>query len=344
MAVDEVVAAARELMAGGPAELRAASDSAALEAVRIRYFGKKGVLSSLMRKIGELPAQDRQLAGAEVNRVRRELEELFDAHGRDIARREAERALASEVVDMTMPGRRRVGGRLHPITKTIDEMRTIFTGLGFAYDDYPEIESEYRNFDALNTPEWHPARDMHDTFYVADDLVLRTHTSAFQSRVLRRHPPPIRAVTSGRCYRKDEIDASHSPVFHQFDGLAVDVDISFAELKGTLKFMAAELFGAETEVRFRPSYFPFTTPSAEMDVSCVVCKGSGCGSCKSSGWLELLGCGMVHPAVLREAGVDPGRYRGFAFGIGVDRIAMKRYGIPDIRMLYENDLDLLRQV
>jgi phenylalanyl-tRNA synthetase alpha chain len=344
LTVESVIAAARDIIESAPADLTGAVDADSLEAARVRYLGKKGLLSSLLREIGNLAPQDRQRAGAEVNEARKKLEHLLDVRGREVAQRAAEGVLARETVDITMPGYRRMPGRLHPITQTIDDMRAIFTGLGFSYDDYSEIQTEYHNFDALNTPEWHPARDMHDTFYVGDRVVLRTHTTSFQSHVFQRRRPPIRAVTSGRCYRKDEADSSHFPVFHQFDGLAVDTDISFAELKGTLKLMAARLFREDTEVRFRPSFFPFTTPSAEMDVSCVVCKGSGCGSCKGSGWLELLGCGMVHPAVLREAGLDPSRYRGFAFGIGVERIAMKRYGISDIRWLYQNDLDLLRQL
>ncbi|HEV2765194.1 MAG TPA: phenylalanine--tRNA ligase subunit alpha, partial [Pyrinomonadaceae bacterium] len=249
-----------------------------------------------------------------------------------------------DALDVTLPGLRRLPGHLHPVTATMERMKEIMIGLGFSYDDYPEVETEYFNFDALNTPKWHPARDSHDSFYTEDGRVLRTHTSAFQARIMRRHgKPPVKAITSGKCYRNDDIDASHLPVFHQLDAISVGREISFADLKWTLYEMLRLLFGEKTELRFRPSYFPFTTPSAEVDVSCIICGGDGCALCSQTGWLEVLGCGMMRPEVLRAGELDPAVCQGWAFGIGVDRITMLRHQIDDIRRLVSNEEPFLRQ-
>jgi phenylalanyl-tRNA synthetase alpha chain len=316
----------------------------ALEQIRVRFLGKRGKLTDLAREIGgEKDIEKRKAIGRAVNQAVKQVEQWLgerqSALGTELSLRQGARAL-----DVTLPGVRTCPGRLHPITGTIEAMKSIFLGLGFAYDDYPEIESEYYNFDALNTPAWHPARDMHDTFYTEDNHVLRTHTSAFQVRAMLKYgKPPIRAITSGRCYRNDEIDASHLPTFHQFDGIAVDQGISFADLKWTLFEMSRQLFGSQTEVRFRPSYFPFTTPSAEVDVSCFICAGKGCSLCSRTGWVEILGCGMMRPEVLRAGQLDPSEYQGFAFGIGIERIAMRRHQINDIRLLVANEETFLRQ-
>jgi phenylalanyl-tRNA synthetase alpha chain len=286
--------------------------------------------------------EERKPFGQAVNAAKSRIEEAIDQ--RRAALLETAKPAGPDL-DVTLPGRRRWAGRVHPITATAETMKKILMGLGCSYDDYPDIESEYYNFDSLNTPAWHPARDLHDTFYVGQGQLLRTHTTAFQARVMRASGGrvPIRAMTTGRCYRADDIDASHYPIFQQLDVFAVGEKLSMSDLRWTLTELAKGLFGPEAQLRFRPSYFPFTTPSAEVDISCVVCKQKGCALCSRTGWLEVLGSGMMRPEVLREGGLDPHKHQGFAFGIGVDRITMLRHQINDIRLLYDNEEAFLRQ-
>jgi phenylalanyl-tRNA synthetase alpha chain len=320
--------------------IAAAETSDALEAVRIKLLGRKdGRLTEIMRGLGRLPADERPAAGAAANSVKERLAALLDARAALLDRSEA---LAPRE-DPTMPGRRQWRGGRHPVTMIVDEICAILGGLGFTRARGPEAETDWYNFTSLNTPLDHPAADMHDTFYISPGVLLRSHTSPVQMRVMEQYQPPIRIVAPGTVYRRDPFDASHAPAFEQLEGLAVDEGISFVDLKGTLAEFARRLFGSETRVRFRPSFFPFTEPSAEMDVSCMLCGGRGCSACKQTGWMEIMGAGMVHPAVFRNAGYDPERYTGFAFGMGPARIAMTRYGIPDIRLLYENDVRLLEQ-
>jgi len=315
---------------------------AALEQARVQYLGKSGELTAQMKLLGGLPPEERKAFGQAVNTSKARIEEALEQ--RRVGLQETAKPPAPEL-DITLPGRRRMAGHVHPITATAETMKKILQGLGFSYADYPDIESEYYNFDALNTPAWHPARDLHDTFYVGPGQVLRTHTTAFQARVMRASEGqvPIRAMTTGRCYRADDIDASHYPIFQQLDVFAVGRSITMSDLRWTLTELAKGLFGPEAKLRFRPSYFPFTTPSAEVDVSCVVCQQQGCALCSRTGWLEVLGSGMMRPEVLRAGGLDPARHQGFAFGIGVDRITMLRHQINDIRLLYDNEEAFLRQ-
>ncbi len=315
---------------------------AALEQARVQYLGKSGELTAQMKLLGGLPPEERKAFGQAVNTSKGRIEQALEER-KGAVQQTAKPAGPS--LDVTLPGRRRLAGRVHPITATAEAMKKILLGLGFSYDDYPDIESEYYNFDALNTPSWHPARDLHDTFYVGPGQLLRTHTTAFQARVMRASSgqTPIRAMTTGRCYRADDIDASHYPIFQQLDVFAVGRSITMADLRWTLTELAKGLFGPEAQLRFRPSYFPFTTPSAEVDVSCVVCRQQGCALCSRTGWLEVLGSGMMRPEVLRAGGLDPEKHQGFAFGIGVDRITMLRHQINDIRLLYDNEEAFLRQ-
>ncbi len=332
----------QDLLARALAQIGAAETLAALDQARVQYVGKSGELTAQMKTLGSLPADQKKQFGQAVNTAKGQIEEA-------IAQRKS--ALESSVrpagpsLDVTLPGRRRFAGHLHPMTATAEAMKRILMGLGFSYNDYPDIESEYYNFDALNTPAWHPARDLHDTFYTDGEHVMRTHTTAFQGRVMRASggQTPIRAMTTGRCYRKDDIDASHFPIFQQLDVFAVGRSITMSDLRWTLTELAKGLFGPEAKLRFRPSYFPFTTPSAEVDVSCVVCNQKGCALCSRTGWLEVLGSGMMRPEVLRMGGLDPAVHQGFAFGIGVDRITMLRHQINDIRHLYQNEEAFLRQ-
>lgn len=315
-----------------------------LDKIRVQFLGRNGELTTLVRAIGQTPPEQRREVGQAINQAKRQVEELLTNRRETLSTSQAGQGAGENVIDVTLPGLRRLSGHIHPVTATMERMKEILIGLGFSYEDYPEVETEYFNFDALNTPRWHPARDLHDSFYTRNGMVLRTHTSAFQARAMRKYgEPPIRAITSGRCYRNDDIDASHLPVFHQFDGIAVDRGISFADLKWTLYSLLRLLFGEQTELRFRPSYFPFTTPSAEVDVSCIICGGAGCTLCSHTGWLELLGCGMIRPEVLIAGELDPAVYQGFAFGIGVDRITMIRHQIDDIRRLVLNEEPFLRQ-
>jgi phenylalanyl-tRNA synthetase alpha chain len=332
----------RELQDRALAEIAQAGTLAALDQVRVRYLGKSSELNAAMKTLGSLPAEERKSFGQAVNTAKRELEAAIEE--RKSALQQSARPAGPEI-DITLPGRRRRAGHVHPMTATAETMKKILLGLGFSYDDYPDVETEYYNFDALNTPAWHPARDLHDTFYVGDGQLLRTHTTAFQARVMRASGgrTPIRAMTTGRCYRADDIDASHFPIFQQLDAFAVGRNITMADLRWTLTELAKGLFGPDAKLRFRPSYFPFTTPSAEVDVSCVVCKQEGCALCSRTGWLEVLGSGMMRPEVLRAGGLDPATHQGFAFGIGVDRITMLRHQINDIRLLYDNEEAFLRQ-
>jgi phenylalanyl-tRNA synthetase alpha chain len=321
----------------------AAGSAADLEEIRVRFLGRQGILTQLLRSLGTLPAAERPLVGAAANEAKRALEALLD--GRLVEAREAERARArrQQRLDLTLPGRRPPLGAIHPLTRVHDEIITVFAGLGFSVAEGPEIETDYYNFEALNIPSDHPARDMQDTFYLPGGLLLRTHTSPVQIRTMLAQRPPVRIVVPGRVHRRDIPDASHSPVFHQVEGLAVDRHVTMADLKGTLELFARELFGPRSRIRFRPSFFPFTEPSAEVDVLCFLCGGDGCRVCKQSGWLEILGSGMVHPQVLKNVGYDTEEFTGWAFGMGIERIAMLKYGVDDIRLFYENDLRFLSQ-
>ncbi|MGH7356077.1 MAG: phenylalanine--tRNA ligase subunit alpha [Candidatus Rokuibacteriota bacterium] len=336
--VDAVAAEAREAIAR-------ASTAAELEQVRVRYLGRQGALTQLLRSLGTLPADERPLVGAAANEAKRGLEALLD--DRLAAAQQTERRMrrAGERADLTLPGRRPRAGVVHPLTRVHDEIVAIFVGLGFSVAEGPEIETDFYNFETLNIPKDHPARDMQDTFYLSDETLLRTHTSPVQIRTMlaAEGRAPVKIIVPGRVYRRDVPDASHSPVFHQVEGLAVDRSITMADLKGTLELFAREMFGARSRIRFRPSFFPFTEPSAEVDVLCFLCAGSGCRVCKQSGWLEILGSGMVHPQVLRNGGYDPEEVTGWAFGMGIERIAMLKYGVDDLRLFFENDLRFLRQ-
>ena len=336
--VDAVAGEAREA-------IERADSSADLEALRVRFLGRQGALTMLLRSLGTLPAEERPVVGAAANEAKRELEALLESRLATAAERERRQQRAASRLDLTLPGRRPPQGAIHPLTRTHDEIVAIFVGLGFSVAEGPEIETDFYNFEALNIPRDHPARDMQDTFYVADATLLRTHTSPVQIRALRgaQGALPVKTITPGRVYRRDVADASHSPVFHQVEGLAVDTNITMADLKGTLALFAREMFGPRSEIRFRPSFFPFTEPSAEVDVRCFLCAGAGCRACKQSGWLEILGSGMVHPQVLRNGGYDPEEVTGWAFGMGIERIAMLKYGVEDLRLFFDNDLRFLRQ-
>ena len=333
--VEAIARDAREAVA-------AARTAAELEQLRVKYLGRQGVLTQLLRSLGTLPAEERPHVGAAANEAKRALEALIDE--RLVVAQDAERTRqrAAARPDLTLPGRRPPAGVVHPLRRVEEEIIEVFAGLGFSVVEGPEIETDYHNFEALNFPPDHPARDMQDTFFLPGDLLLRTHTSPVQIRTMQAQKPPVRVIVPGRVFRRDIADASHSPVFHQVEGLAVDRDISMGDLKGTLELFARELFGPASRIRFRPSFFPFTEPSAEVDVLCFLCGGTGCRAC-GDGWLEILGSGMVHPNVLRNVGYDPEEVTGWAFGMGVERIAMLKYGVDDLRLFFENDLRFLRQ-
>jgi len=320
------------------------TDLKALEDLRLKLFGKKGELTAALKGLSELTKEERPAAGQMVNDVRAYLEDMVGRRQQDLGKIALAASLKIETIDVTMPGKRPYNlGHKHPMTLVTDEIKNIFIGLGYEIAEGPEIEEDYYNFEALNIPKNHPARDEQDTFYVEGGYVLRTQTSPVQIRTMENKKPPIKIIAPGRVFRSDETDATHSPVFHQLEGLVVDEGITMGDLKGALEVFAKELFGGGTRVRFRPHHFPFTEPSAEMDVSCFACGGSGCRVCKGSGWIELLGCGMVHPKVLAGCGIDPDVYTGFAFGMGIERSAMQRYNIADLRLLYENDVRFLKQ-
>jgi phenylalanyl-tRNA synthetase alpha chain len=323
--------------------VQAASSPAELEQLRVDYLGKKGQLTSLLKNLGTLSPEDRPKAGALINEVKQELAGLLNARKDDLEQQALAEKLAAERVDVTLPGRRVDAGGLHPITRTIQRVEDFFAGMGFDVVEGPEIEDDYHNFEALNIPAHHPARAMHDTFYIDDAHVLRTHTSGVQVRTMETREPPLRIVCPGRVYRCDS-DLTHSPMFHQVEGLLIDEHSSFGDLKGLLEqFLHAFFERSDLDVRFRPSYFPFTEPSAEVDIQCVKCSGAGCRVCSHTGWLEVLGCGMVNPRVFEMTGIDTERFTGFAFGLGVERLAMLRYGIGDLRLNFDNDLRFLRQ-
>ncbi len=316
---------------------------ALLEQAKARYLGKSGALTDLLKQLGQLPAEERREAGAQINRAKDALEQALRARKDAILELDLQRQLASESLDVTLPGRGHGGGGLHPATRTLERIEQLFRSIGFAVAEGPEIETDFYNFTALNTPQDHPARSMHDTFYVEGGDLLRTHTSPIQVRYMLNHPPPIKVIAPGRVYRVDS-DATHSPMFHQVEGLWIDEDVSFADLKGVVADFLRRFFEQDgLKVRFRPSFFPFTEPSAEIDMACVFCGGDGCRVCGHTGWLEVGGCGMVHPNVLKHVNIDSQRYQGFAFGMGPDRLTMLRYGVNDLRLFYENDLRFLKQ-
>ena len=314
-----------------------------LSDLKVKYLGKKGELTLVLRGMGKLTPEERPVIGSLVNKVRDELNILFDEKEKELKHKELQKKLETENIDVTEPSKKNQLGSLHPITQIINEVEEIFLGMGYEIADGPEVEKSIYNFDKLNTPPDHPARDVQDTFYITEDIVLRSQTSPVQARVMENTKPPIKIICPGTVYRSDTLDATHSPVFHQIEGLVIDKNISMTDLKGTLEMFAKKCLGENTKIRFRPHHFPFTEPSAEADVSCFVCGGKGCKVCKGEGWIELLGCGMVHPNVLKNCGIDPEEYSGFAFGFGVERIAMAKFGIDDLRLLYENDARFLKQ-
>ena len=324
-------------------EINECKDTKTLSEIKIKYIGKKGELTAVLRKMGTLPPEERPVIGSLVNEIRDELENLIQNKEKQFQKEELLRRLETENIDVTEPSRKTNLGSLHPITQIIKEVEEIFVGMGYQIADGPEVEKAIYNFDKLNTPPDHPARDVQDTFYISDNIVLRSQTSPVQARVMENQKPPIKIICPGAVYRSDSVDATHSPVFHQIEGLVVDKNIAMTDLKGTLEMFAKKCLGENTKIRFRPHHFPFTEPSAEADVSCFVCGGKGCRVCKGEGWIELLGCGMVHPNVLRNCGIDPEEYSGFAFGFGVERIAMAKFGIEDMRLLFENDVRFLKQ-
>jgi len=324
-------------------ELSAAESIQELENIRVKYLGKKGELTSVLRGMGALSAEERPIIGQIANEVRQVLEDKIEELKKKLLDKERELKLAQEVIDVTIPGKRRVLGKKHPLTIVLDEIKEVFIGMGYEIAEGPEIEKDYYNFEALNIPKNHPARDVQDTFYINENILLRTQTSPVQIRVMENKKPPIKIICPGRVYRSDAVDATHSPIFHQVEVLVVDKGVTMGDLVGTLKLFAKSLFGEKTDIRLRPHHFPFTEPSAEVDVSCWNCGGKGCRVCKNEGWIEILGAGMVHPKVLEVCGIDPEVYSGFAFGLGVERTAMGRFNIDDLRLLYENDLRFLKQ-
>ncbi|MBX3709286.1 MAG: phenylalanine--tRNA ligase subunit alpha [Gammaproteobacteria bacterium] len=319
------------------------TDLKSLDNYRVQYLGKKGQLTEILKTLGQLPPDQRPAAGQKINAVKEKIQFLIEQRTIELQKAEIEKQLASESIDVTLPGRARGIGSIHPVTKTLEELRRIFSHMGFVFMEGPEIEEDYYNFTALNVPPLHPARAMQDTFYFNDNLVLRSQMSPVQIHAMKKMRPPLRMVAMGRVYRRD-FDLTHTPMFHQMECLMVDEHVTFADLKGLLNQFLGEFFSVDTSVRFRPSYFPFTEPSAEVDIGCLSCKGKGCRICKHSGWLEVLGCGMVHPNVLAGVDIDSERYRGFAFGVGLDRLTLLKYGINDLRALFENDLRLLKQL
>ena len=324
-------------------QLAAATTLAETEEVRVRLLGKKGQLTEILRSMGSLDPEERKVLGQAANSVRSQIESLLEDKFTQVKNAEKDARFRAERIDVTEPGKQRPLGTKHPISITIDEISRVFMSMGYSIAEGPEIETVYFNFDALNAAPNHPSRDMTDTFYIDDEILLRTQTSPVQARTLLKQKPPIKIISPGRCFRVDTPDATHSPMFHQVEGLLVDEGVSMTDLKGTLDSFAKQLFGSDVKTNFRPHFFPFTEPSAEMDVSCFKCGGKGCRVCKGSGWIEILGCGMVHPHVLEVGGIDTEKYTGFAFGMGVERIAMLKYGVDDIRLFYENDMRFLEQ-
>ena len=335
-ALEAIGAAAREQLAG-------AADLKALEELRIKFLGKKGELTALLKQMGGLSPEERPIIGQLANQVRQEIEEEIAQRQQALKSALAQQKLREEALDVTMPGKQLPIGHQHPLSLVLDEFKEIFLGMGFDVVQGPEVELDYYNFEALNIPKDHPARDTQDTFYINDNIVLRTQTSPVQVRTMEQRKPPIRIISPGRVYRSDAVDATHSPIFHQIEGLVVDKGITMADLKGCLETVVKRIYGDDAVVRFRPHHFPFTEPSAEVDIQCFNCKGEGCRLCKGEGWIEILGCGMVHPKVLSGCGIDPEVYSGFAFGIGLERLVMRRFNIDDLRLFYDNDLRFLSQ-
>jgi len=331
-----------ELITKAQQDIHKALDLATLYQQRVHFLGKKGVLTEQLKKVGQLSPFERPQAGKAINEAKKTLQQAIEVRRVALQSEKLEAQLATERIDVTLPGRGQLQGGVHPITQTLQRIEKLFAQVGFKVEEGPEIEDDYHNFEALNIPAHHPARAMHDTFYFDEHTLLRTHTSPVQIRVMKERQPPLKIIAPGRVYRCDS-DLTHTPMFHQVEGLMVDTDVSFAELKGILDDFLKHFFERDLKVRFRPSYFPFTEPSAEVDVQCVACGGNGCRVCKQSGWLEILGCGMVHPNVFAQVGIDNEQYTGFAFGMGVERLAMLYYGINDIRLFFENDLRFLRQ-
>jgi len=321
------------------AEIDALNDSSSLESFRVKFLGRKGLFSTVMRQLGQVSKEDRPRLGQLANVIKHNIEERFEQKTAEIS---APTGVSGENEDLSLPGRSIPFGKLHPVTQVMEEICSIFEGMGFAVAEGPDVELDRYNFEALNIPEHHPARDMHDTFYVSDSILLRTHTSPMQARIMEVQDPPLRYIAPGKVYRCDS-DITHTPMFHQVEGFLVDRNVSFADLKGVLTSFTQKMFSDDLVLRFRPSFFPFTEPSAEVDIACVICGGSGCRVCKRTGWLEILGAGLIDPEVLKMVGYDPDVYSGFAFGLGVERIAMLKYGIDDIRLFYENDLRFLEQ-
>lgn len=324
-------------------QIKAAGGMDALNDIRVSFLGKKGELTAIMKSMREVPPEERPAFGQMVNEARKEIEETLESMKSELAAKARELQLKAEVIDVTLPAKKNNLGHRHPNSIALEEVERIFTGMGYEVVEGPEIEFDYYNFEALNIPANHPAKDEQDTFYITKDLLLRTQTSGTQVHTMETQPLPIRMIAPGRVFRADELDATHSPNFHQIEGLVIDKHITFADLKGTLAEFAKQLFGEDTKVKFRPHHFPFTEPSAEVDVTCFKCGGKGCRMCKGEGWIEILGCGMVHPHVLEMSGINPDEYQGFAFGVGLERIAMLKYEIDDMHNLYENDIRFLKQ-
>ena len=324
-------------------ELAAAETIQDMENIRVKFLGKKGELTSVLRGMGSLSAEERPVIGQIANEVREALEHKIEEIKNKLLDKERNSKLSQEGIDVTIPGKRNVLGKKHPLSMVMDEIKEVFIGMGYEIAEGPEIEKDYYNFEALNIPPNHPARDVQDTFYINENILLRTQTSPVQIRVMENKKPPIKIICPGRVYRSDAVDATHSPIFHQVEGLVVDKGVTMGDLIGTLKIFAKSLFGEKTDIRLRPHHFPFTEPSAEVDVSCWTCGGKGCRVCKNEGWIEILGAGMVHPKVLEVCGIDPEIYSGFAFGLGAERTAMGRFNIDDLRLLYENDIRFLKQ-
>ena len=324
-------------------ELKGAQDLKGLDAGRVKYLGKKGELTAILKQMGKLSAEERPVIGQLANQVRADIEQMLEQTKIDLEAKALDIRLAGETLDVTLPGQKKPLGKKHPLTIVLDELKEIVVGMGFEIATGPEVELDYYNFEALNIPKDHPSRDTQDTFYISDNVLLRTQTSPMQIRTMEKKKPPIRIIAPGRVYRSDAVDATHSPLFHQVEGLVVDKGITMADLKGTLEVFVKRLYGDSTVVRFRPHHFPFTEPSAELDVQCFHCHGEGCSLCKGEGWIEILGCGMVHPQVLLNCGIDPEEYSGFAFGLGLERMVMMRYGIDDLRLFYDNDVRFLKQ-
>jgi phenylalanyl-tRNA synthetase alpha chain len=337
-----VSATLEDILAQGLEELVRATDLNQLDQVRVQYLGKKGLFTQQMKELGTLEPEQRRAVGQVINQAKDQFQAQLDSHKERLEAAALDARLASERVDVSLPGRGQAAAGLHPVTTTLRRIAKIFTSVGFTVVEGPEIEDDYHNFEALNIPAHHPARAMHDTFYIDLHTVLRTHTSPVQIRVMESETPPLKVIAPGRVYRCDS-DITHTPMFHQVEGFLVDTDVSFADLKGVVYQFLRAFFEKDIQVRFRPSYFPFTEPSAEVDIECVMCNGAGCRVCSQTGWLEVMGCGMIHPAVFKSVNIDSERYSGFAFGMGVERLAMLRYGINDLRLFFENDLKFLEQ-